>query len=185
MKRRKIPYSRAELAFIKKHKTMVRWRLHVMFVEMFDRPDVSYENIKDVCRRYGWRTGRPRYQFTAASPQWGWRPVGSERVWDGYVQRKIKDVGPSKQRWRWLHLINFEAVNGPLPAGHVLKCLDGNTQNTEASNWVAVPKGVLSRLNGGPRQKRLCFDRAPPELKPTLMAIAVLEHKLHQKDSRQ
>jgi hypothetical protein len=32
-----------------------------------------------------------------------------------------------------------------------LKCLDGNKQNTDPSNWEAVPRALLPRLAGGNR----------------------------------
>lgn len=59
----------------------------------------------------------------------------------------------------------------------VLKC-KGDPLNTDPSNWEVVPRGVLMRLNGtgtGPF-KRIAYDDAPEELKPTLMAMTKLEH---------
>lgn len=60
-----------------------------------------------------------------------------------------------------------------MPDGHVLKCLDGNKLNTEPSNWEAVPRGLLPRLNSRFGRN---YDTAPAELQPTIMAIAKLEH---------
>jgi hypothetical protein len=55
----------------------------------------------------------------------------------------------------------------------VLKCLDGNKLNTDPSNWEAVSCGLLPRLNGAGGRG---YEAAPPELKPTIMAVAKLEH---------
>lgn len=124
--------------------------------------------------RKGDRTGKAARNY---------KPIGHERVIDGYLERKLHDGMPFKSRWRAVHLINWEAVNGPLPAGHALKCLDGNRLNTDASNWQLISRGVLSRLNGGRFKRRMPFDQAPAELKPTLMAMATLEQRV--KEARQ
>lgn len=107
-----------------------------------------------------------------------YQPIGTERVTrDGYLMRKIHDGLPMHRRWQLVQRIEWEKVNGPIPAGHALKCLDGNRQNTDPSNWEAVPRGVLARLNGGRHKRRLAFDQASPEVKPVLMAIAKLEDR--------
>lgn len=105
-----------------------------------------------------------------------YQPIGTEKVRDGYLVRKINDDLPLQARWRAVHLIEWEAVNGPLPEGHCLKCLDGDRMNTAPSNWQCIPRGVLARLNGGRHKKRIAYDQAAPELKPTVMAIAQVEH---------
>lgn len=64
-----------------------------------------------------------------------YKPIGTERVTvDGYIERKIHDGLPMQSRWRLMHLVNWEAVNGPLPKGRCLKCKDGDTTNTDPSN---------------------------------------------------
>lgn len=114
-----------------------------------------------------------------------YKPIGTERVTeDGYVERKIHDGMPLQSRWRTVHLIRWEEINGPLPKGHCLKCLDGDKANTAPANWAAIPRGVLPRLNGGRATKGLVFDGAPQELKPTLLAVARLEHGARQARKR-
>jgi hypothetical protein len=112
-----------------------------------------------------------------------YKPIGTERVSkDGYRERKIHDGMPLQSRWRAIHLLEWEAVNGPLPQGHALKCLNGNKANTDPSNWEAVPRALLPRLNGGNRYRGLlAFDDAPAELRPTILAVAKLEHAARQK----
>jgi hypothetical protein len=107
-----------------------------------------------------------------------YQPIGTERVSkDGYRERKVNDDLPLQARWRAVHLVEWEAVNGPLPKGHALKCLDGDKTNTAPSNWEAIPRAILPRLNG--RFGR-GYDAAPSELKPTLLAIAKLEHRARE-----
>ncbi len=107
-----------------------------------------------------------------------YKPIGTERVSkEGYLERKVNDDRPFQRRWRAVHLVGWEKVNGPLPAGHALKCLDGDKTNTDPSNWQVVPRAILPRLNG--RFGR-GYDTAPAELKPTILAIAQLEHKARE-----
>lgn len=108
-----------------------------------------------------------------------YKSIGSERVTeDGYLERKVHDGLPLQSRWRTVHQINWEAVNGAVPNGYALKCLDGNKRNTEPSNWEAIPRGVLARLNGGCFKNTLAYDDAHPDIKPTVMASAKLKHRV-------
>lgn len=106
--------------------------------------------------------------------------AGHERVSkDGYVEISVEKTNPHtgfnsryvlKHKWRW------EQANGPVPAGMALKCL-GDRLNTDPSNWELVPRSLLPRLNG---KRGRGYDRAPSELKPTILAIAKLEHAVRE-----
>jgi hypothetical protein len=54
----RIRYSAEELAFIERHSAMPRVELHAAFLRTFVRPSVSVDNIKSLCTRMGWNTGR-------------------------------------------------------------------------------------------------------------------------------
>lgn len=114
-----------------------------------------------------------------------YKPVGTERLSkEGYLERKIHDGLPLQSRWRAVHLVHWEAEHGAVPAGHALKCLDGDRLNTDPTNWECISRGVLARLNGGRYKTRLAFDEAHPEVKPAVMALAKLEHGAHQAKGR-
>lgn len=115
-----------------------------------------------------------------------YKPIGTERLsQDGYRERKINDGMPLQARWRLVHLVEWEAINGPIPEGQCLKCLDGDRTNCDPTNWQLIPRGVLSRLNGGRHKRRLAFDAAQPEIKPVLMAMAKVEHAAHELKRKQ
>lgn len=198
MKGRSIRYTAQELQWIEAHATLPRAQMHRLFVETFGRTDVSQANLHALCKRRRWLTGRtgqfhpgqeppnkgkpmPYHPNSAATRfkkgerrGWAaenWKPIGTERVTeDGYLERKVHDGLPLQSRWRAVHLIRWEELNGPIPDGHALKCLDGNRRNTDPANWTAIARALLPRLNGRD------YDSAPAQLKPTLMAVAKLEH---------
>lgn len=200
MKGRNIPYSAEELAWIEARKTTPRRAAHAAFVTAFRRDDVSLTNFKALCKRHGWLTGRTGHYPKGHVPEnkgqtmpWnansaatrfqkGNRPhnmkyLGHERVSkDGYVEVSIAETNPHtgfERRHVQKHRHLWEQANGPVPDGHALKCLDGDRTNTDPANWRAVPRAMLPRLNG--RYGR-DYDQAAVELKPTIMAIAELEH---------
>lgn len=176
MKGRAITYSDAELAWIEAHRTDLRADAHAAFVTQFGRPDVSLTNYHALCKRKGWHTGRTgqfskgnvshnkgkKGQYAPGSEK-GWfkkgvlphnhRGAGHERIdtKDGYVIMIVDETNPwtgaatrpvHKHRYLW------EQQNGPIPDGHVLKCLDGDKTNTDPSNWELIPQGMLPRLSG-------------------------------------
>lgn len=103
-----------------------------------------------------------------------YKPIGTERLSkEGYLEQKVHDGMPLQSRWRAVHLIRWEAIHGSIPEGMCLKCL-GDKRDTDPSNWEAVPRALLPRLNG--RFGR-GYDHAPADLKPTIMVVTKLEHR--------
>lgn len=103
-----------------------------------------------------------------------YKPIGAERISKGgYRERKIHDGLPLQSRWRAVHLIEWEALNGSIPPGHCLKSIDGNRANADPSNWKCIPRSLLPRLAG---RWTLPYDSAPAELKPVILAAAQLRH---------
>lgn len=107
-----------------------------------------------------------------------YKPVGTERLCkDGYLERKIHDGMPLQSRWRAVHLIRWEEINGPVPKGHCLKALDGDKANTAPDNWTLIPRALLPRLNGGAHKTHPAYADASPEVRPALLTIAKLDHR--------
>ena len=205
MKGRQIAYNADELAFCEARKAMPRRALHAAFVDAFGRGDVSVENFKAMCTRKGWKTGRtgcfPKgndpfnkgkphpargrssaTQFKKGTVPPNRRDLGDERVGkDGYVEISVPLVNPytgHSRRFMPKHRYQWELVNGPLPKGKALKCLDGDRTNCDANNWEEIPRALLPRLNGGRHKTRMAYDSAPSELKPTLLAVARIEQSI-------
>lgn len=192
-----------ERAWIAARADWPRPALHRAFVAFWLRPEVTWGAFKSFCNREGILTGRTgcfakgtvppnkgkpmppevrakvaatmfqkgRLPHTAKGPGHEWIDakdgyviliVAETNLWTGAATRPVH-----KHRWLW------EQANGPVPEDHVLKCVDGNKQNTDPANWVCIPRAMLPRLNG--RFGR-GYDAAEPEVKPVIMAITRLEH---------
>jgi HNH endonuclease len=204
MKGRAINYNADELEWIEANKTGVRRKVHADFCERFGRHDVSLNNLKSLCKRNGWMTGRTgcyepgrtpenkgkkmpfnansaRTQFKNGQLPHNTKHLGHERITtDGYVEISIEETNPHtgyERRYVQKHRHLWEKANGPVPDGMCLKCLDSDKTNTDPSNWEAIPRAMLPRLSG---RHSLAYDEAAPELKPTIMVIAKLEHKARE-----
>jgi HNH endonuclease len=208
MKGRRKSYSAEELAWIEAHKELTRKDLHSKFCAEFSRSDVSFDNLKSLCTRKGWNTGRSG-QFHAGSVSWnkgkkmpynansaktrfqkGQLPantkyLGHERISkDGYVEISV-DI-PNKhtgfeRSYVHKHRHLWEKANGPIADDMCLKCLDGDKTNTNPSNWECIPRAMLPRLNGIWGRG---YDAAEPEIKSLIMTITKLEHEARIKGSQ-
>lgn len=202
MKGHPIPYSAAELVWIKANAAMPRDALTADFNSRFGRK-VAAAAIKALCWRKGWKTGRDGRFTPGLTPHNKGRPaplhansvatrfqkgnvphttrhLGHEReTREGYIEVSVAVPNRHTGFWRSYvlkHVWRWQQVHGPVPEGMCLKCRNGNRADTEPDNWELVPRAILPRLNGGRAQRRMAYDAAPAELKPTLMAVARLEH---------
>lgn len=93
-------------------------------------------------RRPGWSAGRMKEtQFKkgggfSGTASLNWKPVGSTRLVDGYVYVKVADVRNVRWTVNWLplHVIEWERLHGPLPAGHCLWFTDGDRLHVDVAN---------------------------------------------------
>ena len=90
-----------------------------------------------------------------------YKPIGAERISkDGYLERKIHDGRPFQSRWRAVHLLVWEAENGPLPKGCAIRFKDGNKLNIALENLELISRADLMRGNSihryGPEIANLC-----------------------------
>lgn len=198
-------YSDQEMAWLKSHCTMEINACCSGFRAEFGRDDITPAKLHSLRKRMGWKTGRTgrfepghvsankgkrcppgvggrhpnarKTQFRKGEIPFNYKGHGHESIGDdGYTWIVTDQTNPwtgaatwrvHKHRWLW------ERANGPVPEGCVLKSLDGNKLNADPTNWTAVPRGLLPRLNGNSGRN---YDAAPGELKPTIMAVAKLEH---------
>jgi hypothetical protein len=200
-------FSRDELAFIRRRAKTPRAQLHREFNERFGRR-MTFGAFKNFCKRFKAFTGRTgrfnkgivpwskgkklgtrgnsaRTQFKKGQLPHNAKFAGHEYIdkQTGFVLVSIEETSPWRGTAR--HYVPKQHVlwreqRGQIPKGMVLKC-KGAASNPDPSNWELVPRGVLPRLNN--RWGRN-YETAPAELKPTIMAIAKLEHQVAERKRR-
>jgi hypothetical protein len=75
----------------------------------------------------------------------------------------------------------WEQANGPIPTEHQLLCL-GERSNPDPSNWKLIPKRVHVKLF---LAKTRGYRDAPPEIKPSILAVEILEDRVSTKQKRE
>ena len=90
-----------------------------------------------------WWTGGEETQFKTGQMPWNYKPVGSERVVDGYTEVKIADP----KTWKSKHVLIWEAANGPVPKDHVVIFGDRNKQNMSLDNLLLVSRREMAVMN--------------------------------------
>lgn len=94
----------------------------------------------------GGRSAETRFQ--PGSQPHNTKPIGAERLMQGYRQRKVTDSGYPPGDWMGLHLIVWmEHVHGPLPHNHVIAFRDGNKLNCDFANLEVVSRTEMMRRN--------------------------------------
>ncbi|BCF96590.1 hypothetical protein PPGU19_011590 [Paraburkholderia sp. PGU19] len=101
-----------------------------------------------------------------------WVPIGTERVTSmGYLQRKVTDTGRAADDWAAVHVLNWEAENGPIPAGYLLVFRDGDRTNVVLDNLELISRGELLKRNS--------VHRYPPELRQVIWLKGALVRKIN------
>jgi hypothetical protein len=130
-------------------------------------------------RRPGWGPGRMKETQFRKGMRRGranslWRPVGTERISkDGYLERKINEDLPLQKRWRAVHLLVWEAANGPLPRGHAVAFKNGNKSDIRLENLELLTRAQL--------MKRNTIHNLPQPLRHTVQLLGSLKRKINRR----
>lgn len=106
-----------------------------------------------------------------------YKPIGSERISkDGYLERKINDDLPLQKRWRAVHLIEWEAINGPLPAGHAIAFKDGDKTNRAPDNLELITRAELMRRN--------TYHQYPKEIARVIQLRGAITRQINKRERK-
>lgn len=104
-----------------------------------------------------------------------YKPIGTERVSkDGYLERKVNDGMPLQRRWRAVHLIEWEAVNGPLSRGYAIRFKDGDKANRSLDNLECISRADLMRRNS--------FHRYPQPIPQLIQLRGALQRQINRRE---
>jgi len=186
------PYNEEQLQFLKEnYPSMGRKELTVAFNKKFDQ-DRTITAIAGTCKREGFKSGRTGC-FEKGSKPWNtgtkgvckpnsgsfkkgsrpknWKPVGHQRIVDGYILEKVEE--PNKFRLK--HQLVWEEHNGEIPEGMVLWFIDCNRQNVSIDNLELIKKTEQIRRN------KLQVNQAPEEIQDTLKLVAKTQVAVSEK----
>jgi hypothetical protein len=101
-------------------------------------------------RRPGYARGRMREtQFKPGVSSWRTMPVGSTRLIEGYLYRKVSAVPhvPYSVNWKAEHWLIWTAARGPVPAGSALAFKNGDKTDVRLENIVCLTRRQLMARN--------------------------------------
>jgi hypothetical protein len=130
-------------------------------------------------RRPGWHRGRMRETQFKPGMRSGkaaqhYMPVGSTRLIDGYVYRKVSDVPnvPYAVNWKPAHHLLWTQANGPVPPGHALIFRNGDKFDIRLDNLQLITRRELMARNS--------VHTLPPALARTVQLLGALNRKIRR-----
>lgn len=190
-----IKYSQDELSFIESRKTLPRRELTELLNEQFSTTH-TVDNIKSLCTRNKWNTGRTGCFEKGNIPAPNARPngpnktsfkkghvpittktVGDERVnVEGY--REIK-ISSSPHKWRLKQRLVYEQHhNVTLKDDDVIRFIDGNRMNCEPKNLELFNRSEHMLLN------KMNINDFPHDIQPIAKNIVRVQAKAAQMEKR-
>lgn len=129
-------------------------------------------------RRPGWSPGRMRETQFKKGQRSGiavrlWKPIGTERISNGYLERKINNDWPLQARWRAVHLLVWEAAHGPVPPGYAVTFRDGDKTHIRLENLTLISRRDLMARNS--------VHNLPPSLKASIQLLGALHRQINQR----
>lgn len=126
-------------------------------------------------RRPGWGPGRMKDTQFKKGEATNWMPVGSTRLVDGYVYRKISDVRnvPWTVNWKPENVLVWEAAHGPVPSGHALAFKNGDRTDVRLDNLELISRRELMRRNS--------VHNLPKPLAETVQLLGALNRQIRRK----
>lgn len=124
----------------------------------------------------GWQAGgrAAATKFKKGQRSVNWKPIGSERVCDGVVQRKILDTGYPPHDWVAKHALIWIEQNGPIPDGHMVIFRDGDRSNFDPANLECISRAENMRRN-------TLHRRYPKPIVEAIMLRAAVVRKINRR----
>jgi hypothetical protein len=126
-------------------------------------------------RRPGYAPGRMSETQFKKGESLNRMPVGSTRLVDGYLYRKIADTPYVTWTKNWIieHQRLWEAANGPVPPGHALAFRNGDRTDVRLENIECIRRRELMARN--------TVHNLPQELRSTIQLLGVLNRQINRR----
>jgi hypothetical protein len=150
-------YTPEEIRFVKRN---IRECSYAKMTELFNgrfHLRITLKQMETLMYKHGLRSGigsfRPGHEpankgKTHPGRQGNYKPVGSERMENGYVVIKISDrKNRGHKNWRRKHNILWEKAYGKIPRGHIVIFADGDKRNFALDNLLLVSRSEHAVMN--------------------------------------
>ncbi len=129
-------------------------------------------------RRPGYAPGRMAQTQFKKGQSTNAMPVGSTRLVDGYIYRKVSDIPLVCWTRNWVveHVRVWTEAHGPLPPNHVVAFKNGNRADIRLDNLVCLSRRENMRRNS--------IHNLPPELANTIQLIGALNRQIRRRENR-
>lgn len=109
-----------------------------------------------------------------------YQPIGTLRILDGYLERKITDdqsIAPAR-RWVGVHRLVWEAANGPIPKGHAVVFKPGMA----STDVDAITIDAVELISRAELMRRNTRHNLPPELNALIWTKARLTRLINERE---
>jgi HNH endonuclease len=127
-------------------------------------------------RRPGWAPGRMKEtQFKPGIASWRTMPIGSTRLIEGYVYRKVSDVPNVAYtvNWKSEHVLIWTEARGAVPAGHVVIFRNGDRTDVRLDNLALITRRELMARN--------TVHNLPKPLAQAVQLLGALNRKIRRR----
>lgn len=131
-----------------------RWRREQTPAQIAHRFPKGHVPANKGLRRPGWSPGRMKETQFKAGQRSGtaaqnYMPIGSTRTIDGYLYRKVSEIPNVAYtvNWKLEHVLIWQPVHGPIPAGHALVFRNGDKADIRLDNLELLTRAALMRRN--------------------------------------
>lgn len=106
-------------------------------------------------------------------------PIGTEKIRDGYLCRKVTDDPATypANRWHPIHRLIWTEANGPVPLGHVVVFKPGR----HSTDRDAITLDALELVTRGELMRRNSYHTRYPELAPLIQLRGALNRKINRR----
>jgi hypothetical protein len=127
----------------------------------------------------GWTAGgrSAETRFKKCQKPANWLPIGSHRLMDGYLQRKMTDTGYPPRDWVGVHILLWQEHHGPVPAGHKLRFRNGDKTDIRIENIELITDAENMRRNS-------YHTNYPPELCRVIQLRGALVRKINKRSKK-
>lgn len=103
-------------------------------------------------------------------------PIGSTRLVDGYLYRKLSAVpgGTWTVNWKPEHVLIWERAHGSIPPAHALAFCNGDRTDVRLDNLDLITRRELMRRNS--------VHNLPPELASTIRLLGALKRQIRKRE---